>query len=43
MGGAQPLTNGATMTEQGAIWRQTAQKWTEVIAEVTDDDLIPPS
>ena len=26
------------MTEQGAIWRQTAQKWTEVSAQVTDDD-----
>ncbi len=31
------------MTEQGAIWRQTAQKWTEVAGQVTDDDWSKPT
>lgn len=31
------------MTEQATIWEHTAQKWTEVIAEVTDDDWSKPT
>jgi len=31
------------MTEQAAIWGQTAQKWTEVVAQVGDDDWSKPT
>ena len=31
------------MTEQGAIWRQTAQKWTDVAEQITDDDWSKPT
>ena len=31
------------MTEQAAIWGQTAEKWTEVVAQVGDDDWAKPT
>ena len=31
------------MTEQATIWGQTAQKWTEVVAQVGDDDWSKPT
>ena len=31
------------MTEQAAIWEQTAQKWTDVLSQVTDDDWAKPT
>ena len=31
------------MTEQGTVWEQTAQKWTEVAGQLTDDDWAKPT
>jgi len=32
-----------TMTEQAGIWRQTADKWTDIANQLTDDDWLKPT